>query len=145
MPGPRNDIVDRPAWLFWALRLADALLYATVLTSVVIAVVAPLSLATGGSLVGVKWALFLLGFPLMAGGSWKLRPSAAWRDEGSRLDWENTRGEGKLQGIVDSLPPLRGRRLRDTDRLSDGTKLFLTGSLMLVVSFLLEALFGVPG
>lgn len=143
-PSPIEGAVGRRSLELWALRLADAVWYAVVLTGIVAGLSAPVSLLIGGSLVGVKWTLFVVGFTVLAAGSWKLRPSAAWRDESSRLEQENTRGQGNFQGLVDQLPPLRGRRLPDADRISDGTKLVLGGCLMLAASFLMEAALGIP-
>ena len=132
-------------WSVRRLRMADALLYPSVVTTVIAIAIVPVSFVLGGTLAGVKWGLFLIGFPLLAAGSWKLRPSARWRENSSRIELEDTRGEGMFQQIVDGLPPLRSRRLRDDNRLSDGSKLALTGVLMIVVSYLMETAFAVPG
>jgi hypothetical protein len=123
----------------------DSILYPVVVTLVLTTAAVPLSLVFSGTLSLVKWALFLAGFPVLTAGCWKLRPSARWQDRKSRLEIENTRGEGKFQKVVDNIPPLRGHQLRNDNRTSDGFKLALTGLLMLIISYLLEALLGVPG
>ena len=144
-PTPDEASDESGEWPAWRLRMADALLYPIVVTTVIAVAIVPVSLMLGGTLAGVKWGLFLIGFPLLAAGSWKLRPTASWREGSSRIEVEDTRGEGMFQQIVDGLPPLRSRRLRDDNRLSDGSKLALTGVLMIVVSYLMETVFAVPG
>ena len=142
--GPRDGSVAPDPRSTRLLRVADLLLYSVVVTAVVVVVTAPVSLLAGGTLVGVKFALFALGFVVLAAGSWKLRPPANWRETTSRIHVADTRGGGNFQGLVDSLPPLRGHRLRDADRYSDGAKLLLAGLLMLATSFLMEAVLGIP-
>lgn len=143
-PRPGDDAVARAEAPSLALRLADAALYAVVLTAVLAVAFTPLSLAISGGFAVVKFVLFVAGFVVLAAGSWKLRPPARWREEPSRLHREDTRGAGRLQSIVDRLPPFRDRRLRDADRISDGSKLVLAGLAMLLVSYLMEAVLGVP-
>jgi len=126
------------------LKLADAVLYAVVLTAVWSAIFLPVSLLLGGDLVGVKWGLFVVGFLTLGVGSFKLRPGKQWRedDEGLIAD---SRGESQVQRLVDRLPPFRDRvePPRNDHRLSDGLKLLLGAVCMLLTSFLLEAVFGV--
>lgn len=131
------------------LKLADALLYAVVLTAVWTAVFLPPSLLLSGDLVGVKWGLFLAGLFALGVGSFKLRPGKRWRAEDDGLVpggdglISDTRGESQVQRLVDRLPPFRDAPLRDDQRFSDGLKLLLGAVCMLLTSFLLEAVLGV--
>lgn len=118
--------------------VADLGLYAVVLTAVLTAVATVASLLFTGRLVAAKWLLFVAGFWLMALGAWKLRPPPAWRDGAGRFGLENSRGDGRLQGLVDRLPPLRAAPPVDAERFSDGTKLLTASVLTLAVSVLLE-------
>jgi hypothetical protein len=124
------------------LKLADAFLYAVVLTAVWAVLFLPLSLLLGGDLVGVKWGLFVVGLLALGAGSFKLRPGKKWRDDPDGLV-ADSRGGSQIQRLVDRLPPLRETPLRDDQRLSDGLKLLLGAVCMLLTSFLLETVFGV--
>lgn len=124
------------------LKLADALLYAAVLTALWAAVFLPVSLLLGGDLVGVKWGLFLVGILTLGVGSFKLRPGKQWREDEDGLI-ADSRGESNVQRVVDRLPPLRDAGLRDDQRFSDGAKLLLGALCMLATSFLLETALGV--
>lgn len=124
------------------LKLADAGLYALVLTAVWTVVFLPGSLLLGGDLVGVKWGLFVVGLLALGIGSFKLRPGKQWRDDPDGVI-ADSRGESQIQRLVDRLPPFRDAPLQDDERLSDGLKLLLGAGCMLLTSFLLEAVLGV--
>lgn len=131
------------------LKLADALLYAVVLTAVWAMLFLPPSLLLIGGLVGVKWGLFLAGLFAMGVGSFKLRPGKRWRAEDDGLVSgrdgliSDSRGESQIQRLVDRISPFRDAPLRDDQRFSDGLKLLLGAVCMLLMSFLLEAALGV--
>lgn len=124
----------------------DAVLYALAVTVVSLALglvlVAGLALVATGTLAGVRWlfglqwVLFVLGFLLMGLGSWKLRPTAAWKDD-SRLAMADSHRDTAFQRAVQRLPPLRGVDVDREDRLSDGAKLLVASVVMLATVFLL--------
>ena len=125
-----------------AYKAADGLQYAVVLVGAVVVVAGAASYLLSESLVGLKWALFLLGAALIGVGSIKLRPTPAWRDE-PRAAFANDYAGGGIGGRVGRLPPVGRLDLDPGDRCSDGGRLFLAGVLAWVVSFGLEAVFGV--
>jgi hypothetical protein len=131
------------------LKLADALLYAVVLTVVWAVIFLLPSLLLGGDLVGVKWGLFLVGLLALGAGSFKLRPGKRWRAEddglvsGSDGLISDSRGQSQVQRLVDRLLPAPDAPLADDQRFSDGLKLLLGAVCMLLTSFLLEAALGV--
>lgn len=123
------------------LRVLDLVLYGVVLTLAVCLGAGPVIYLISSSLTGLKWLLFLVGSFGIAVGAWKMRPKPAWK-ENPRLSVSDSSGEGRFQGIVDSVLP---RVLLPEQQFSDGMKLFVGSIFMLVVSFLLEKVFGVPG
>lgn len=123
------------------LAVGDLLLYGLALTAAVCAVTFPLSHALTESLTPAKWLLFVVASVLLLAGAVKMRPKPAWKDE-TRLGMEDSRGEGRLQSVVDRTMP---EPIDDARRYSDGLKLLVGSLLMFLVSFLLERVLGVPG
>lgn len=123
------------------LRLADAVLYALVLTAALAAVSIVVSFPLGGGWVGVKLLLFVFGLLVFGVGSLQLRPAPPWREE-RRFSLE-TDEETRFQALVHRLPPLRWRDLPPEERWSVALRLVLAGLSTLGLSFLLEAVFGV--
>jgi hypothetical protein len=101
-------------------------------------------LATG-SLVGLKWLLFLVGLLFIGVGSVKLRPPPPGR-QGSRFGIANTRTDDGLGGRIGRLPPVAWYEPAADEHLSDGARLLLAGLTTWAVSFALERVFnvGVP-
>lgn len=126
----------------WALKLLDGLQYAVALNGVVVAVLAPLSYLATDSLVALKWLLFLLGLPLMAYGSLKLRPPMG--PEGrSRFQVDDSHAAEGFGARVGRLPPVSLLEPGPTEHLSDGGRIMMAGFGAWAVSFLLEAVLGV--
>lgn len=139
---------DKTPWRWQAL---DAIVYVVAVTVIVVVASIAISFALGGDWLGVKYILFIVGFVLFGIGTLKLRPTAAWRKgDGNRekallqtgrdSDHES---ESWLQARIQRVPPLDRYGLRPNERLSDGAKLFLASVLILLLSFVLESVFGI--
>jgi hypothetical protein len=124
-----------------ARQALDAATYAAVVVVCIAAAAAVVSLPLGGGLVGVKYALFFVGFLVFGVSTFQLRPRPPWKDDTGET--VGTRDESRFQRLVQRVPPLRRYGLVPDDRLSPAAKLFLSSLLMLAVSFTLEAVFGV--
>lgn len=127
----------------FALKLLDGLQYAVVLNGVVVAVLAPLSVLATGSLVALKWILFLIGLPLIGYGPLKLRPALRQGDERSRFHAGDTYASTGFGGRVGRLPPVSLFDPAPREHLSDGGRLLFAGLAAWLVSFLMEAVLGV--
>lgn len=126
-----------------ALKLLDGLQYAVVLNGVVAAVLAPLSVLATGSLVALKWILFLIGLALIGYGPVKLRPALRAEDERSRFHVGDTYASNGFGGLVGRLPPVSMFDPAPTEHLSDGGRLLFAGVAAWLGSFLMEAVLGV--
>ncbi|MFB6095988.1 MAG: hypothetical protein ABEJ74_01195 [Haloferacaceae archaeon] len=132
----------------WSLRtLADALAYAGVLTALVALPGAAVGLAFRGDLVAAKRLLFLVGFALLAYGSFQLRPSppsSGQADPAGRRGSDPTaRDEPRgIQALVGRALPATVRPA-PADRLPIHAKLVVAALAMLLASLLLEVAFGV--
>lgn len=124
------------------IRTVDGLQYAVVLNALLLVVLAPVSLLVTGSLVGLKWLLFLVGLLLIGVGAVKLRPPPPGR-ENPRLGVSNSRADDGLGGLVGRLPPVARYDPGPDEHLSDGARFLLTGVTAWLVSFGLETLLGV--
>ncbi|MCU4801224.1 hypothetical protein OB920_12660 [Halobacteria archaeon HArc-gm2] len=124
------------------IKAVDGVQYAVVLTALVVAVCTPVGLLATGSLVGLKWLLFLVGLFLIGVGTVKLRPPPAGR-ENPRFGLTNSRADDGLGGLVGRLPPVAWLEPTPADHLSDGGRFLLAGALSWAVSFGLEAVLGV--
>lgn len=136
-------MADRPRPEAFRLRQAlDALVYAIAFVTVLVALAAVVSFPVGGGWVGVKFALFFVGFFLFGLSAFQLRPTPPWKeDENDTSDGE--RDETRFQAAVQRLPPLGRYGLAPDDRLSPAAKLFLASVVVLLVSYVMEAGFGV--
>ncbi|MEF8856276.1 MAG: hypothetical protein V5A16_02505 [Haloplanus sp.] len=128
----------------WGWRLLDLVGYAVGLSVAAVLVSAPVSLATGSGLVGVKIGLFLAGVACAGYATvlwWPSRP-----DSGPDATPNRTGRDGRPTGfeaLLGRIPPWRWYYVAPRDRFHPGTKLYAAAALMFVVSFLLEAVFGV--
>lgn len=132
--------MSRRRWLW--VKTVDGLQYAVVLNALFLLVLAPASAAATGSLVALKWALFLVGLLLIGVGSVKLRPPPPGR-ENPRLGVSNSVATDGLGGLIGRLPPVAWYEPNREERLSDGARFLLAGVTAWVVSFGLEAVLGV--
>lgn len=125
-------------------KALDGVQYAVILTVILTAVFAPLSVLLTNDLVFLKYSLFYFGFFTLAIGSWKLRPPARGNSS-SRLDVENSRADTGFGAFVNKVPP-GVWYVTPADRLSDGTRITLAGLVLLLLSWILEFVFhvGVP-
>lgn len=136
------------AWTRLGRRLLDLAGYAVGLTVAVAALLAPASLLAGAGLNGVKVGLFVTGTLCFGYATVLLWPSRSdTRGDGGPPEAGRTR-EGprtrtRLEAALDRLPPLRWIPLGPADRLHPGTKLYAASLLMLAVSYVMEAAFGV--
>lgn len=124
---------------FRARQALDAVVYAVAVTTIVVVGAAAVSFVFGGSWLGVKFILFFVGIGLFGIGTFQLRPTPPWRDEGRLPSIDR----GGLQPILQRLPPLDRYGLPADDRLPIGAKLLLASVLVLAVSFALETVFGI--
>ena len=127
-------------WLW--MRAVDGLQYAVVVNALLLVVLAPAAVLVTGSLVALKWLLFLVGLLFIGVGSVKLRPPPAGR-ESPRFGVGNSASEDGLGGLVTRLPPVAWYDPDPGERLSDGARILLAGATAWVVSFALESVFGV--
>jgi hypothetical protein len=122
------------------LKLLDTVAYAVTATAVAIVASGVPSLALGWGLVGVKFALFFVGFAMMGFATFKLRPTPPWKDDDPTM--ENDTEEVGLAAVVSGRIP-EPYRLDPADRASVGTKLFVASIAILTTSYLLESALGV--
>ncbi len=120
-------------------QLLDLLVYDAAITTVVLAVGLLIGLITGGGLVTAKFALFVGGFVLLAIGTFKLRPRPPWKGD-SRIP---SMDEQPLQIWLYDHWPLDAHGCQAPDRLPIGLKIMGAGLLVLLVSFVMESVFGV--
>ena len=118
-------------------KLLDLLAYAVVLGLLVFLATAAVSFALGGGWGGVKFLLFVLGFLGMGVGAFFLRPTPPWRDE----PLVQRTGETPLERLVRRL--LGGRALDPDQQYPPSARVLVAGVLLLVVSFVMETVFGV--
>lgn len=131
---------DRPRPEAFRLRQTlDALVYAVAFVAALVALAALVSVPFGWGLVGVKFALFFVGFFVFGISAFQLRPTPPWKDD----DPADERGETRFQAAVQRLPPLGRYGLAPDDRLPTPAKQFLASVLVLLTSFVMEAGFGI--
>ncbi|MEF8807417.1 DUF7555 family protein [Natronomonas sp.] len=135
-----------------ALVCADAAVYAAVVVVVTAVVAFVLGVATGGGFVRVKALLFLAGFGLMAYSTVRLWPGSPEDLEQNTMSGVSPPGgsipaapnQTRFQAFVRRLPPLRWLRPPPPDRrLSPAGKLFWGSVGVLLLSYLMETVFGV--
>ncbi|ELY51023.1 DUF7555 family protein [Natronococcus jeotgali] len=131
----------------WGRIWADGLAYALAVALFAGAGSLVLSVATGGGLVRAKTLLFLAGWLLLAYGTVRLWPSSPDDvDADPRTRGEPTAGgpPTRFQTVARALPPARWTAPpRPERRLSTAGKLLLGGLLVLLLSLLMEVVFGV--
>jgi hypothetical protein len=125
-----------------ARQALDVLMYAVVWVATLVAVSAVVSFPLGGGWVGVKYVLFFVGFFLFGLSALRLRPTPPWKRDDSEMT-SGEREETRFQAFVQRLPPLGRYGLAPDERLSAATKLFIVSVLSLVLSYLLETVFGI--
>lgn len=118
-------------------KLLDTLAYAVALSLLVFLAATAVSFALGGGWVGVKYLLFVLGFLALGAGAFFLRPTPPWRDE----PLVRRTGRTPLERLVRRL--LGDRALDPDQQYPASARVLLAGVLLLAVSFLMEAVFGV--
>ncbi|ELY43019.1 DUF7555 family protein [Natronorubrum tibetense] len=140
--GERLRIIARSA--------TDALTYVLVVTASAAVAAVVLAVATGGGLVRAKHLLFLGGWLLLAYATvrlWPTSPDDLESEPNQRTPGESVpkvRDSTRFQRLVRRLPPRRWvRSPRPRYRITVSSKLFLSAVSILVVSFLLETVFGV--
>jgi hypothetical protein len=130
---------SRPA----ALRLRqalDAFVYAVAFVAVLVVLAAIVSVPLGWGLVGVKFALFFVGFFVFGISVFQLRPTPPWKDDDETTD---EREETRFQAAIQRLPPLGRYGLAPDERLPTPAKQFVASVLVLLTSFVMEAGFGI--
>jgi hypothetical protein len=127
---------DRPR------QLLDLAAYTLAVLAVLFVALGAVSVALGSGLVGVKRGLFVVGFLLLAYSTLKLRPVRPDKDPSEARIPADAGHETPFQSRVQRLLPAE-YRLEHDDRLADGTKLFVASLVVLVVSFVMETVFGV--
>jgi hypothetical protein len=124
--------------------LLDLVGYAVGLSVAAVLLIAPVSVATGSGLVGVKIGLFLAGVACVGYATvlwWPSRPESP-PDATPNSSGHDDRPTG-FEALLDRVPPWRWFRVDPRDRFYPGTKLYAAAVVMFAVSFLLEAVFGV--
>jgi hypothetical protein len=130
----------------------DAVGYVAVTVAVVCLLAFVFGIGTGGGFVRMKALLFVAGFVLMAYSTVRLWPSSPEDLEPNTMTGVSPAGgsipaapnETRFQAFVRWLPPLRWIRPPPPDRrLSPAGKLFWSSVAILLVSYLMETVFGV--
>ncbi len=135
-------------------QLLDALVYAIVVTGVVFVIAVIVCFSLGSDFVGVKYFLFLVGIVVFGYGTFSLYPSRRWKVDRSEGNVEikrdtnsgeviGSRDETRFQSAVQRVPPLPQYSIPPEERFSPGAKLFIASLVILLTSFLMEAVFGV--
>lgn len=143
----------------------DAVTYAATAVVITFLFGALVSFPLGYGLVGVKYALFYLGFAAFAiaivvswpGSAWK-RPSLSFdllsfdgrsNDDETTVPWvdtdpgdeSGTTDQTPYQALVQRLPPARFVPVRPADRVPTGLRLFLAAFAIHGTSFVMEVVF----
>lgn len=134
-----------------ALVWIDALTYAAAVAAVVTTSAIVLGLVTGGGLSQAKFVLFLTGFLLFGYATVRLWPrSPDDLDDGAELSGVSgdsipeTADETRFQAFVQRLPPVRWLASPPPEaRMRPPGKLLLGSLVVLLVSYLLETVFGI--
>jgi hypothetical protein len=135
-----------------ALVFVDAAVYAVVVVAVTAVLAFVLGVATGGGFVRMKALLFLAGFGLMAYSTVRLWPGSPEDLERNRMSGVSPPGgsipaapdQTRFQTFIRRLPPLRWLRPPPPDRrVSPAGKLFWASVGILLLSYLMETVFGV--
>lgn len=125
-----------------ALVWADAVTYAGGVVVVMTALSLALTLFSGGGPVRMKTFLFFGGWGLLAYATFRLWPSSPEELESGTTGY-GRQDQTRFQSFVASLPPLRWIEIPDRQRFSPPGKLFLGSLCVLLLSFVMETVFGV--
>lgn len=163
-----SDRGRRPRGRRLVAAVVDAVTYALLAAVLATGVAALVSLPLGFGLVGVKYALFYLGFLVFAIAVVVSWPGSAWQDvdlsfglltrgpsedDEPTVPWVDTAPSGRsgepeqtpFQATVQAVPPARLVPAPPSDRLPTGLRLFLAALAIHATSLALETVFGVPG
>lgn len=130
----------------------DATVYVALVAAIVTSLAFVVGIATGGGFLRMKALLFVAGFGLMAYSTVRLWPSSPEDLERNTMSGVSPAGgsipakpnETRFQRFVRRLPPLRWLRPPPPDhRVSPAGKLFWSSVVVLLVSYLMETVFGV--
>lgn len=124
------------------LRLVEFVYWVLAASPVVLVGAGVVGFAAGGSLLTVKYSLFVVGVLLFGIGSIGIRPAPAAPHKDKLLSLEET-APARFEGWLQRLPPLDQHPLRFADRISRSWKLLVTSLLVLGVSLFLELGLGV--
>lgn len=133
-------------WIRW-LRAAllvwlDAVGYAVVVATVSVVAALAAAVVSGGGVVRGKALLFVVGFALMGYATIRLWPTSP--EEASERSIPPPGERTRFQSLVRALPPFRWLPSPPpASRISPAGKLFLGSLLVLLASYLMEAVFGV--
>lgn len=131
---------------------ADTVVYVVVVAAIVTLLAFVVGIATGGGFLRMKALLFVAGFGLMAYSTVRLWPSSPEDLERNKMSGVSpvggsipaTPNETRFQALIRQLPPLRWLRPPPPDsRVSPAGKLFWSSVAVLLVSYLMETVFGV--
>ena len=130
----------------------DAGAYAVVVAAAATALAFVVGVASGGGFVRMKALLFLSGFGLMAYSTARLWPTSTEDVGPDRVGGATPAGgsvptptrQTRFESVARRLPPARWSRLPPADRrLTPAGKLFWGSVTVLLVSYVMEAAFGV--
>lgn len=124
-------------------RIVDATVYAVVVAMAGCLVSGIAGILILGSLNGTKFLLFVLGFLQIGVGVARLWPTDVSDIEGGPES--NPDDPSRVQLVVDRIAPTERLGLPPNERFERGGKQLLAGVLLLVVSFSMEAVFGITG
>jgi hypothetical protein len=124
-------------------RSIDAAIYSSVIALFGALLSGVLGFLLLGSLNGVKFLLFVAGFIQIGIGVAQLWPSDI--SDVNEPDKPNPDEISRVQLVVDWLAPTDRLGLPPDERFEHGVRQFLAGMLLLVISFSMEAMFGVTG
>lgn len=137
-----------------AYQLLDAVVYACAVAALIFGGSAVVStILFGGDWTGAVFIMFLVGWVMVAYGTFQLRPEPPWTtehtDQGMKIKRTDTsadkatvgsRTETRFQATMQRLPPLRWYSLPPDERLPVSAKVFLSGVAVLVASYVVELL-----
>ena len=136
-----------------ALICLDTGAYAAVVAAVTTCLTFVVGIATGGGFLRMKALLFVAGFGIMAYSTARLWPTSPDELDRGRMRGVTVPNGGsvpaprqrtRFESVAQELPPLRWLELPPPERLpSPAGKLFWSSFGVLLVSFLMETVFGV--
>lgn len=124
-------------------RIIDAAIYCSVVALVGSLISGVLGFLLLGSLNGMKFLLFVAGFIQIGVGVAQLWPTDI--SDVEEPDKPNPDEISRVQLVVNWLAPTDRLGLPPDERFEHGVRQFLAGMLLLVISFSMEAVFGITG